>query len=406
MYRITRTNNPMSTPQNISANRGQTQDRVAPLRELHVTPAAPGVIGIDVAPPPAITHLQPPGASAGEPSSSTTASDRGRAAMIDGLRGARSIRDSKIGGILDYIGPEGLGTHGGAFRDRGSQLDAPARRWLASQLHYSRKQRGATTPQTRLAARAAVALAFAKGASHEQVESLRKGFDQAAPATRRALLEELRIPGPYVGFCEVDPADMPRYVRELSAANQPPPNDLPSEVQQQKTEAYEEINQMLHSFGGRPQPSAQCKDYRLATAHGTVALMRLSYGRPVDAHDRNGNAAVGIMYMVAHPESRGVGRLLIERALQESTQVTGGEPCVVLHAGSLGLWNRYGEVYGFRGLRLEYDDRACVMKMDLHPAASDKWRRVDTHRYTLHAPRPVRLPDVRLAQGQPPAGQP
>jgi predicted GNAT family N-acyltransferase len=113
--------------------------------------------------------------------------------------------------------------------------------------------------------------------------------------------------------------------------------------------------------------------------------MRVSHSG-FDARAADDSPALSLQFLVSDTYARGAGAAMIELAVNESVKITGGQPCVVLSAGSTGLWDLYRDKYGFVGVNQSFNDASVEgNKMELRPDRSDKWQRTAAGQYELKA---------------------
>ncbi|WP_129781751.1 hypothetical protein [Peristeroidobacter soli] len=364
------------------------QQAHAPLQWLQVAPAARGAIGSEVAPPPTAAHAQP---LIGEGTAESSATGAGRAAVREGLHSLRPFRssDHNDGEILREIGPEALASHGKAFQQRCDNATPEQRQQLAKQLHYSPVQAAKTTPELRLAVRTALVLAYAKNASPEQLEKLRKTIEGAPPAMRQAILQELQ--GPAKAYTEIElekvsPGDVRGYATELEHAN--------AADAAQDPEARADRAAKINEFKMFP-PGKDYSDFRLSKGGQTVALARVGYGT-LEAVDKDGNKAVSLVRVVTHPGSQGMEALVMEKAVQEATKHN--KP-LLRFAQTEAQRDQFEHTYGFKPWKETYHpNRDETKTVQLNPQTSDAWEKRGDNQYALREPPELIFPEPRPPQ--------
>lgn len=322
--------------------------------------------------------------------------ERGREKVQQTLATVLRRPQSKVVAVVEQMG-EHLGSHADGLEQALGGLDGAQRQRLRQQFHYSWWQRGNTTPADRLVCRAAVALAFTRGASLEQVEVVRQRFDQAAGMdARAAMLAQLRREGPYVPCLGVDKVRKSEALADIQALRAACRAFQPENARQRA--ANEERVSILNGIEGQNEQPG-CTLFRLSTEEGLpLGLMRVSNKSEVGS-DPGGPPAVTIQYLVTHPQARGVALPLIEEAVAEAARSPGATPTVVLNAATRELFNHYERAYGFASCVGGFDDNSpSGGAMSLSPATSAKWRRTGD-RYELSEPTPIQLPE---AQASPP----
>jgi hypothetical protein len=341
-----------------------------------------------------------------------------REAVGTTLRQTLRMSDEKADEILKGFGEGLLGEHGETFSQRVRGLSVFQKLQLKTQLHYSSDAASRTTPEERHAGRTAVALAFAKGATMEQVKATRRNFDAASPALRTRMLEILNQPGPYqhVEFVTLTPEARTAAVAQLREANNAPLQPRDEDHLQKLLLAQAQRATILVDFESRP--NAGSKDMAICIGGSAVAMMRLDRGTSLASCDSRGVRSVLIEYMAGHPKFRGLGEIMIEKAMQEAvahepsvaqarsvavTPVRSGHtrakaegpleprkgPCVVLSAASDLLQGHYADHYGFTLHDPDSTSTVYSGHMELFPEQTTLWTRQHNGQYALSEKKPA-----------------
>ena len=170
---------------------------------------------------------------------------------------------------------------------------------------------------------------------------------------------------------------------------------------------------MLDSLGQDPRDG--CEDMGIYIGGRAVAIMRIDPAKTVASEDSYGVKSVAIQYMAADPRFRGLGAIMIEKAMQEavalepelaaersvavprqnaSTSQNPGTseklsprkgPCVVLSAATPFLMDLYASTYGFAPYKdKEYKPGSMFGgRMELFPHGIKRWSRQHNGQYAL-----------------------
>jgi hypothetical protein len=347
----------------------------------------------------------------------------GRETVGTTLRQTLHMSDEKADEILKGFGEELLGERGETFSQRVRGLSVFQKWQLKTQLHYSSGTASRTTREERHAGRTAVALAFAKGATMEQIKATRRNFDAASPALRTRMLEILNQPGPYqhVEFVELTPQARRQALDELKAANARSKTDAPLQARgadhpERLLLAQAQRATILDDLETTPNPGS--KDMAVYVGGSAVAIMRLDRGTSQASRDSRGVRSVLIEYMAGHPKFRGLGEIMIEKAMQEAvalepsvaqarsvalTPIRNGHtranaegpfdprkgPCVVLSAASDFLRGHYADHYGFTLYDPDSTSTVYSGQMELLPEQTTRWSRQHNGQYALSEKKPA-----------------